>query len=222
MNHSEAKQATILALACRGAMRSPRFPGTFDAWSNWSGCPHGLDTHSFVSDRLGCGAGAVSLGAPLLACSPDGGAREVSRLAIEPSTDRSGPLSRPSNSYVVHHEPPEVAPIGAPSWIEAEKVLDRLARAGATIAITPTSATTIGGYEPRRRVLLQSGNSSRWLAVESIRECWERFEELGRICRSDVLEPGRCSGFMIALFRQVPGVTENHVSGTSYLLRTAS
>jgi hypothetical protein len=101
-------------------------------------------------------------------------------------------------------------------------VLDRLARAGSTITITPTSTTTIGGYEPGRRVLLQSSNGPRWLAVESIRDCWERFEQLGRICRSDVLEPGRCSGFMIALFRQVPGVTEKHVRGIVYLVRAAS
>jgi hypothetical protein len=84
------------------------------------------------------------------------------------------------------------------------------------------STTTIGGYERGRRVLLQSGHGQRWLAVDSIRECWERFEELGQIRRSDVLEPGRCSGFMIALFRQVPGVTEKRVHGTSYLMRSAS
>jgi hypothetical protein len=102
-----------------------------------------------------------------------------------------------------------------------EKLLDRLARAGATIPITPTSNTTIGGYERGRRVLLQSGHGQLWLAVDSIRECWARFEELGQIRRSDMLEPGRCSGFMIALFRQVPGVTEKHVGGTTYLLRSA-
>lgn len=162
------------------------------------------------------------MGAPLLACSPDGGAREVSRLAIEPSTERSGPLSRPSNSYVVHHEPANAGPTLAPSWTDVEKVLDRLARAGATIPVTPTSTTTIGGYERGRRVLLQSSNGPLWLAVDSIRECWGRFEELGRISRSDVLDPGRCSGFMIALFRQVPGVTEKLVRDTVYLVRAAS
>jgi hypothetical protein len=71
-------------------------------------------------------------------------------------------------------------------------------------------------------VLLQSSNGSLWLAVDSIRECWERFEELGRIRRSDVPEPGRCSGFMIALFRQVPGVAEEDVRGDVYLVRAAS
>jgi hypothetical protein len=169
--------------------------------------------------RYASTAEAVSLGAPLLACSPDGGAREVSRLAIEPSTDRSTPLSRPSNSYVVHHEPENEGPTLPPSWTDVEKVLDRLARAGATIPITPTSATTIGGYERGRRVLLQSSNGPLWLAVDSIHECWRRFEELGRIRRSDMLDPGRCSGFMMALFRQVPGVTEKRVRATAYLMR---
>jgi hypothetical protein len=162
------------------------------------------------------------LGAPLLACSPDGGAREVSRLAIQTSTSRSDPLNPPRNSYVVHYEREDDAgPPVAPSWTDAEKVLDRLARAGATIPITPTSTTTIGGYERGRRVLLQSSNGPLWLAVDSIRECWERFEELGRIRRSDVLEPGRCSGFMIALFREVPGVTEEHKGDNVYLVRAA-
>jgi hypothetical protein len=124
---------------------------------------------------------------------------------------------------VVHHEiESDAAPPGVPSWTDVEKVLDRLAGASATIQITPTSTTTIGGYERGRRVLLQSSNGPRWLAVDSIRECWERFEELGRIRRSDVLDPGRCSGFMIALFRQVPGVTEKHVRGTVYLVRAVS
>ncbi len=139
------------------------------------------------------------------------------------STSRSNPLNPPRNSYVVHHElEGDAGPPVAPSWLDAEKVLDRLARAGATIPITPTSTTTIGGYERGRRVLLQSSNGPRWLAVESIRECWERFEELGRIRRSDVLEPGRCSGFMIALFRQVPGVTEEDLRGNVYLVRAVS
>jgi hypothetical protein len=124
---------------------------------------------------------------------------------------------------VVHHElEDDAGPLGAPSWTDVEKVLDQLARAGATIPLTPTSTTTIGGYERGRRVLLQSSHGTLWLAVDSIRECWERFEELGRIRRSDVLEPGRCSGFMIALFRQVPGVTETDVRGNVYLVRPAS
>ena len=163
------------------------------------------------------------MGAPLLACSPDGGAREVSRLAVQAATTRSDKLHSPGYSYKVHLELDHHAALpAAPSWTDVEKLLDGLAQAGATIPITPTSNTTIGGYERGRRVLLQSGHGQLWLAVESIRECWARFEELGQIRRADMLEPGRCSGFMIALFRQVPGVTEKRVGGTSYLLRSAS
>jgi hypothetical protein len=172
--------------------------------------------------RYASSAEAVSLGAPLFACSPDGGAREVSRLAIQASRTRSDQLNSPGYSSKVHLERDRHAAPAAPSWTDVEKLLDRLARAGATIPITPTSNTTIGGYERGRRVLLQSSNGSLWLAVDSIRECWGLFEELGRIRRSDVLDPGRCSGFMIALFRQVPGVTEQRVRGTVYLVRAAS
>jgi hypothetical protein len=123
---------------------------------------------------------------------------------------------------VVHREPDDPGPPRAPSWLEVEKVLGTLARANATIEISPTSTTTIGGYERGRRILLQSSTGSRWLAVDSIRECWERLESRGRICRSDVLEPGRCSAFMIALFREVPGVTEKQVRGTVFLVRGAA
>jgi hypothetical protein len=49
---------------------------------------------------------------------------------------------------------------------------------------------------------------SHWVAVDDIRECWKTFERLGRIRRQDVLEPGRCSAFVMALFARVAGVVE--------------
>jgi hypothetical protein len=58
------------------------------------------------------------------------------------------------------------------------------------------------------------------LAAESIRECWETFELFGRIRRQEVLDPGRCSAFMFALFRQVPGVVEQ-VGDDPYLVFSA-
>ncbi len=93
---------------------------------------------------------------------------------------------------------------------DVEELLDRLAVTGETIptAIAPT--TTISAYHRGDRVMLEAGTDSRWLAVDSIRECWETFERLGRIRRQDVLDPGRSSAFMIALFRQVPGVVEQN------------
>jgi hypothetical protein len=45
-------------------------------------------------------------------------------------------------------------------------------------------------------------------AVDDIRACWDTFERLGRIRREDVLEPGRCSAFMVELFAHVPGVVD--------------
>jgi hypothetical protein len=121
----------------------------------------------------------------------------------------------------VLQSPSDASTLLAPSWVDVETALDRLARAGGSIQLTPTSETTIGGYERGRRVLLQSNNGPLWLAMDSIRECWDRFEQLGRIRRSDVLEPGRCSAFMIALFRQVPGVTEEHEDDVAYLVLPA-
>jgi hypothetical protein len=121
------------------------------------------------------------------------------------SSGRDPALQSPRKLQVLQPEP-----LITPSWPDVEKVLDGLARTSATILTTPTLAITIGGYERGRRVLLQSSGGRLWLDVDSIRECWGRFEEMGRIRRSDVLEPGRCSAFMIALFRQVPGVSEEH------------
>jgi hypothetical protein len=152
------------------------------------------------------GAKTVALGAHLLACSPDGGVREVSRLASRPPREKGHHVKLARSPQPRR----DVVPLVAPLWGDVERVLDRLARAGEPIATGPTSMTSIGGYEPGRRVLLQSSNGPLWLAIESVRECWSTFERLGRIRRADVLEPGRCSAFMIALFRQVPGVLEEH------------
>ena len=54
-------------------------------------------------------------------------------------------MNSPRNSYVVHYEREgDASPPVVPSWTEVEKLLDRLARAGSTIPIAPTSSTTIG------------------------------------------------------------------------------
>ena len=55
---------------------------------------------------------------------------------------------------------------------------------------------------------LESDARSRWIEVEHLKGCWETFERLRRIRRADVLEPGRCSAFVMALFARVPGVHE--------------
>ncbi len=64
---------------------------------------------------------------------------------------------------------------------------------------------------------LETGLDSVWVDIEDIRGCWETFERLGRICRRDVLEPGRRSAFMMALFQQVEGVRREQ-RGELYLV----
>ena len=93
-----------------------------------------------------------------------------------------------------------------PSWAEVEDVLADLARAK-TAFETDTSVTNrITSYDPGRRLMLESDSGSSWVEVECIKACWETFERLGRITRADVLEPGRRSAFMVALFERVAGV----------------
>ncbi len=93
-----------------------------------------------------------------------------------------------------------------PGWETVEDLLSLLA---STRAVFPTAISTsnwISAYQPGRRLLVESGAQSHWVHVEHIRTCWEKFEELGRITRRDVLEPGRRSAFMMALFAQLAGV----------------
>jgi hypothetical protein len=61
---------------------------------------------------------------------------------------------------------------------------------------------------PGRRIRLETGLDSVWVDVDSIRGCWETFERLGTISRTDVLEPGRRSAFMMALFERVEGICQ--------------
>ncbi|MGZ4357123.1 MAG: hypothetical protein ACXVRU_09970 [Gaiellaceae bacterium] len=95
-----------------------------------------------------------------------------------------------------------------PCWTDVEELLERLAETGEPIPTPVAPTTRISTYERGSRVRLESDAGSNWLAVDDIRGCWETFERLGKIRRQDVLDPGRCSAFMVALFRQVPGVTE--------------
>jgi hypothetical protein len=106
-----------------------------------------------------------------------------------------------------------------PCWADVEHVLDRLAETGERLPSAHAAGAAVVGYERGRRLMLDSGLRSRWVAVEDIRECWETFERLGRIRRQDVLEPGRCSAFMVALFAQVPGVVEQGGADRYLVLR---
>jgi hypothetical protein len=108
-----------------------------------------------------------------------------------------------------------------PTWPDVEELLDRLAETGEPIPTVLAPTTKISSYQKGSRLRLEADGSSNWLAVENIKECWETFERLGRITRRDVLDPGRCSAFMFALFRQVPGVTEQNGGDEMYLVLPA-
>jgi hypothetical protein len=93
-----------------------------------------------------------------------------------------------------------------PGWETVEDLLSLLARTRAVFPTANATSNWISAYQPGRRLLVESGTQSHWVQVEHIRTCWEKFEELGRITRRDVLEPGRRSAFMMALFAQLTGV----------------
>lgn len=88
-------------------------------------------------------------------------------------------------------------------WQLVEDLLTRLASSHDGL-----ETYRIESYEPGYRIRIAGTTSSRWIDVEDIRGCWATFERLGEIGSADVLEPGRASRFMMALFRQVPGVAE--------------
>ena len=98
--------------------------------------------------------------------------------------------------------------VAAPGWSDVELLLKDLAASGESFSTTSSKANRISRYEPGRRVRLETESGESWVDLESIQGCWETFERLGRIKRTDVLDPGRCSTFMMALFARVEGVRE--------------
>jgi hypothetical protein len=92
------------------------------------------------------------------------------------------------------------------SWDDVEGLIDRLCTTHQAFTTATSAENSISQYEPGGRLLLETGRGTRWVALGDVRACWETFERLGRIRRSDLLEPGRCSAFMFALFAQVEGV----------------
>ena len=104
-----------------------------------------------------------------------------------------------------------------PGWQQVEELLARLSATGEVFATVTSVRNTVTQYEPGGRLMLHTDVGSRWLPVSDVRTCWETFERLGRIHRPDVLEPGRCSAFIMALFAQVAGVIDE--SGDAGCLR---
>jgi hypothetical protein len=109
-----------------------------------------------------------------------------------------------------------------PGWKSVEELLTRLATKGTKFPTASSVDNRISAYQPGQRLLLENDNGSRWVRIEDIRDCWETFERLGRIHRRDVLDPGRCSGFVMALFAQVDGVVTDAAVGGEFLAFAAA
>jgi hypothetical protein len=104
-----------------------------------------------------------------------------------------------------------------PSWQQVEAVLTRLSASGTSFSTASFVSNRISQYQPGDRLLLENENGSRWVRVGDIQGCWETFERLRSIHRRDVLDPGRCSGFVMALFAQVDGVVAHAAEGGEVL-----
>jgi hypothetical protein len=108
------------------------------------------------------------------------------------------------------------SPTARPTWETVEHVLAELSTTKNPFTGISNRTYRLERYHRGWRVLAVSESSSRWVDVEDIRGCWETFQRLGRIQREDVLDPGRCAAFMMALFEQVPGI-EQTAGGNSCL-----
>jgi hypothetical protein len=104
-------------------------------------------------------------------------------------------------------------------WAEVEALLVRLAGSGESFSTTTSKTNRISRYEAGRRVRVETDRDSLWVNVEDIRGCWGTFERLGRIKRADVLDPGRNSAFMMALFQQVEGIRQEQEDELYLVLR---
>ena len=103
--------------------------------------------------------------------------------------------------------------VAPPVWAAVETLLAELAASKTRF----DGENWISSYEPGVRLRLETESDSTWIDIENIQACWDTLERLGRIRRSDVLEPGRRSAFMMALFQQVEGVKEER-KGELYLV----
>ena len=94
-------------------------------------------------------------------------------------------------------------------WQMVEALLAELAVSGAPFASATSQAYRIESYAPGWRVRMASVSASRWIDIEDIQACWSTFERLQTISKDDLLEPGRASSFMFALFGQLSGTVES-------------
>ncbi len=110
---------------------------------------------------------------------------------------------------------------GPPSWAAVEELVAYLAGTRTVFPSAISDSNWISRYEPGKRLMLETDDRSSWIQLEHVRVCWETFERTRRISRPDVLEPGRCSAFMMALFGQLPGVVRDRTDGGALVLADA-
>jgi hypothetical protein len=91
-------------------------------------------------------------------------------------------------------------------WDDVDRLISSLLASRASFTTATSERSSISQYEPGVRLMLETERGTRWVAIADVRGCWETFERLGTVHRGDLLEPGRCSAFMYALFAQVEGV----------------
>jgi hypothetical protein len=95
-----------------------------------------------------------------------------------------------------------------PDWTVVEGKIEELARTQAWFPTVTGRPNRITNYEADRRVLVQTSDAQNWVQVSWIKHHWQTLISRGEVSRDDVLYPGRRSAFMLALFRQIPGVSE--------------
>ncbi len=103
-------------------------------------------------------------------------------------------------------------------WEDVESELRSLAANGDALAVGE-ARSRVTGYDVGWRIRVENERGTSWVEIDDIKACWTTFEQQGRIRRRDVLEPGRCSAFMMALFARVPGVRREDLDET-YLVLT--
>ena len=102
-----------------------------------------------------------------------------------------------------------------PSWGAVEHVLAELSSTHSSFSGLEGPTFRLERYHRDWRVWAVTERSGRWVEIDDIRTCWETFERLGRIQCEDVLDPGRCSSLMMAIFERVPGIEQTDGNSAS-------
>jgi hypothetical protein len=109
--------------------------------------------------------------------------------------------------------------MAAPRWEDVNGLIEQLCASRTSFATATSAENSIAQYEPGVRLMHESPRGPRWVALDDVRACWEKLEQLGSVNRGDLLEPGRCSAFMFALFAQVEGVESDAAEDARLSLR---